>query len=145
MTIQAIFYLMGHASEQDLLHFVCEQATIAFRQNKRVFIYTEDQDCAHQLDELLWSLDAQSFVPHNLPGEAGHQGSPVEISWLPPTSSRQVLINLATEVPDFALQFSQIIDFVSEQEELKQLARQRYRRYQQKGFHVETRPASRVA
>ncbi|QDP02204.1 DNA polymerase III subunit chi [Thalassotalea sp. PS06] len=145
MTLQAIFYLLGHASEQELLRFVCAQATLAFRQNKRVFIYTEDQDEAHQIDELLWSSDAQSFVPHNLPGEAGNQGSPVEISWLAPTSSRQVLINLASEVPDFAPQYSQIIDFVIEQEEQKQQARQRYRRYQQAGFHVETRPASKVA
>jgi DNA polymerase-3 subunit chi len=108
-------------------------------------MFCDDQQMAHQIDELLWSFESDSFVPHNLPGEGLASGSPVEISWQAPTNNRTVLINLSGEVPSFASQFSQIIDFVPADDELKKLARLRYRSYQQLGFTVNTAPANKAA
>ena len=151
MTAQVIFHLLNGTGESadeqsaDHLELACVQAANLYRQKQRVFIYVDDQKSAHQIDELLWAFDAQSFVPHNLPGEGLQSGSPVEISWQAPTNNRNVLINLSSKVPDFARQFSQIIDFVPEQDELKQQARLRYRGYQQLGFSVDTCKATQAA
>ncbi len=116
----------------------CLQAAHYFRHNQRVFIYTQNQADAHQIDELLWSFDPDSFIPHNLIGEGPKNGAAVEISWQKPTSRRPVLINLTSQVPDFAGQFSQIIDFVPANEALKQQARDRFRTCRQWGFQVDT-------
>ena len=60
-----------------------------YRQNQRVFIYTQDQQSAHDIDEMLWAFDPDSFVPHNLIGEGPKQGAAVEISWQHrPTAAR---------------------------------------------------------
>lgn len=151
MTAQVIFHLLNSAEdsttekETDHLELACVQAANLYRQKQRIFIYVDDQQSAHQIDELLWAFDAQSFVPHNLPGEGLQSGSPVEISWQAPTNNRNILINLSSKVPDFARQFSQIIDFVPVQDELKQQARLRYRGYQQLGFSVDTCKATQAA
>ncbi|TRX53872.1 DNA polymerase III subunit chi [Thalassomonas sp. M1454] len=148
---QVTFHLMAEKTSQEsvsveeYLQIACQQAAHNYRLNKRVFIYVSDQKSAHQVDELLWAFDADSFVPHNLPGEGLKSGSPVEISWQAPTNNRNILINLTSEVPDFARQFSQIIDFVPGDEELKQLARLRYRQYQQQGFKVDTQKTTQAA
>ncbi len=141
MQKQATFFLpekdKSNKSNADLLLFcACKQAAIAYRQQQKVFIYTQNQAQAHTVDELLWAFDADSFVPHNLMGEGPSYGSPVEISWQAPTNRRSVLINLTNIEPPFAQQFNQVIDFVPTDESLKQQARQRYRAYQQLGFAV---------
>jgi len=146
MQTQVMFYLLEE--EQNLenvtlqSHFhTCLQAANFYRQNQRVFIYSADQQTAHQLDELLWAFEPDSFVPHNLPGEGPKNGAAVEISWQPPTNRRPVLINLTSTVPNFANQFSLIVDFVPSDEILKQQARERYKSYRQWGFQVDNQAA----
>lgn len=156
MNTQVMFYLLeqdkkaeNSANEnQDkqylsLLHS-CFQAAHFYRQNQRVFIFCQNQEQAHQIDELLWSFEPDSFVPHNLVNEGQKNGAVVEISWQAPTNRRPVLINLTSTVPNFAHQFSQIIDFVPSDEHLKQNARERFKMYRQLGFQVDNQPASPI-
>lgn len=156
MNTQVMFYLLeqdkkaeNSANEnQDkqylsLLHS-CFQAAHFYRQNQRVFIFCQNQEQAHQVDELLWSFEPDSFVPHNLVNEGQKNGAAVEISWQAPTNRRPVLINLTSTVPNFAHQFSQIIDFVPSDEHLKQNARERFKMYRQLGFQVDNQPASPI-
>lgn len=147
MQNKVVFYILGDSeqtltsnkTEQNLvLYCACLQAAHYYRQSKKVFIYTESQQQAHDIDELLWRFDADAFVPHNLSGEGPHYGSPVEISWHAPKNHRAVLINLTKNTPAFAYQFTQVIDFVPCSEKLKQLARDRFRGYRQQGSQVNT-------
>ena len=149
MQTQAMFYsieeqskVVGVSVEQLHLHYACLQAAYFYRQNQRVFIYTQDQESAHSIDEMLWAFDPDSFVPHNLIGEGPKQGAAVEISWQRPTNRRAVLINLTSDVPNFANQFSHLIDFVPADETLKEQARNRFRTCRQWGFNVAHQVAS---
>ena len=146
MQTQVMFYLLEENAKREdgaeVSHFhACLQAANFYRQNQRVFIYCADQKMAHQLDELLWAFEPDSFVPHNLPGEGPKNGAAVEISWQQPTHRRAILINLTSTVPNFANQFSHIIDFVPSDETLKQQARERYKGYRQWGFQVDNQTA----
>lgn len=121
-------------------HFAlaCQLCAQLYRAKQRVFVYTADQQSAELLDELLWQFEPDSFVPHNLAGEGPQRGAPVEIGWQAPKASRQVLINLADQVPDFARRFNQIIEFVPAEPTLKAQARERYKQYRQAGILPET-------
>jgi DNA polymerase-3 subunit chi len=146
MNTQVMFYLLEQDNNEEkqyasLLH-ACFQAAYFYRQSKRVFIYTNDQQQAHLVDELLWSFEPDSFVPHNLVGEGQKNGSAVEISWQTPSNRRAILINLSSTVPNFANQFSHIVDFVPADNTLKQQARERYKMYRQLGFQVDNQSVS---
>ncbi len=146
MQTQVTFYLLDDNEQDDSAthslpyHHACIQAANFYRNNQRVFIYTQDQQSAHDIDEMLWTFDADAFVPHNLVGEGPRNGAAVELSWQAPTNRRPVLINLTNTVPNFANQFSRIIDFVPSDETLKQQARDRFRTCRQWGFQVESQP-----
>ncbi|MDN3653406.1 DNA polymerase III subunit chi [Thalassotalea ponticola] len=140
MSTQVIFSVIKDGA-QDHLRLACDKVANLYRQNKRVFVFCDSQSDAHKIDELLWSFDSESFIPHNLLGEGYETGSPVEISWQAPTNQRHVLVNLAKEVPAFAAQFTHILDFVPADEELKQQARLRYRSYQHGGCQLVTESA----
>lgn len=139
---QVLFYIHSSNAQQASLpaHFAqaCQLAAYYYQQNKKVFIYTDNQADAFTIDEYLWQFDGDSFVPHNLVGEGPRYGSPVEISWLAPQHPRAVLINLSHTIPEFNLNFQQIIDFVPAQEQLKIQARQRYSAYKKLGHTLST-------
>lgn len=148
MNTQVMFYLLEQDNNEEkqsasFLH-ACFQAAYFYRQGKRVFIYTNDQQQAHLVDELLWSFEPDSFVPHNLVGEGQKNGSAVEISWQTPTNRRPILINLSSTVPNFANQFSHIVDFVPADNTLKQQARERYKMYRQSGFKVDNQSVTQA-
>ena len=105
----------------------------AYANHPEKFIYR-----AHEIDELLWAFDPQSFVPHNLVGEGIKQGSAIEIGHLAPQNRRPVHINLSKHVPNFVNQYQQIIDFVPTDESLKQAARERFKQYRAQGFALNT-------
>jgi DNA polymerase III subunit chi len=146
---QVTFYILnGHDIENNIdsnstqvpAHFMqaCILAAFYYQQNRKVFIYTDNQEDAFLVDETLWQFDGDSFVPHNLLGEGPKFGTPVEISWMPPTHPRPILINLSLQLPDFSNNFQQIIDFVPHDEQLKVAARQRYSAYKKLGHVLST-------
>lgn len=141
---QVIFYILPPEQETETpgvsRHFAkaCSIAAFYYLQNSKVFIYTDNQQDAFSVDEYLWQFDGDSFVPHNLLGEGPRYGTPVEISWQAPTHPRQVLINLSTNAPDFAVNFQKIIDFVPFSEPLKIAARTRYSTYKKMGLTLST-------
>ena len=138
------FYLLDDTVQNELstapAHFAlaCQLCADLYRAKQRVFVYTASQQQAEMFDNLLWQFDAGRFVPHNLAGEGPKYGAPVEISWQPPRQNRQVLINLADTVPDFANRFNQIIEFVPAAEHEKAIARERFKHYRQLGVNPQT-------
>ena len=118
----------------------CQIAEQHYRQQKLVYIHCQSKQQAYAIDELLWQFEPTAFVPHNLKGEGPITGSPVEIGFdkLGANKSRQLLINLADQVPTFAVKFPHIIDFVANDDALKNIARLRYREYKQLGISLDT-------
>lgn len=141
---QVTFYLLegnqsyGELSTTEAL--ACRLATEYWRTGKWLLIACEDQNQAKRLDNALWEFEPYAFVPHNLIGEGPKLGAPVELLWrgLKSNSSRDILISLDLQFSDFATTFSQIVDFVPDDDDLKKLARDRYRAYRSIGFHLTT-------
>lgn len=132
---QAQFYLLNETNIETL---ACQLATKQWRAGKRVLIACQTEQQAQEIDELLWANEPDSFVPHNLSGEITQYPTPVEISWLGKRNAqrRDVLINLQTQIPNFAQMFHHIIDFVPTDESEKAVARERYKQYRQMGFEM---------
>jgi DNA polymerase-3 subunit chi len=147
MSTQVMFYLLNDEKADadteidSAMYHACLQASYFYRQNQRVYIYSEDQHHAEQIDEMLWAFDCDSFVPHNLVGEGPIKGAMVEIGYSVPKSQRSVLINLNAKVPNFANQFQYVVDFVPSNAELKQQARERFKTCRQWGLSVDSQKA----
>ncbi|WP_087018824.1 DNA polymerase III subunit chi [Thaumasiovibrio subtropicus] len=141
----ATFYLLDEAEAE--FQLACDLASQYHQQGQRVYIHTEQKADAERIDNLLWQRDPDAFVPHNLLGEGPRAGSPVEIGWqyLRHSGHRSVLINLANNAANFAVTFAQVIDFVPCDENLKQLARERYKQYRHAGIQLQTLTATETS
>lgn len=141
----AQFYLINaenvateKAARAEVEKHACTLVSKLWRQKKKVLVWCEDKAQAERLDDLLWALDADSFVPHNLAGEFLTAPTPVEIAWPGKRNQdrRDVVVNLNSATPEFMAVFRHIVDFVPPFEPLKVIARERYRHYRQQGWQL---------
>jgi len=151
--MQVVFWLLNdqhkapeHAAGQNidpLLHYACVLTADLFRQHKKILLGVQDQDVAHVVDEWLWQFEADRFIPHNLPGEGPHYGTPVEINWQPSPQRRGCFVNTCPTIPDYLKNLKGLTewhDFVPADEAGKAAARERYKLLKQAGFQLSTNP-----
>lgn len=134
------FYVLSSQSEQGRQLFACKLAEKAFRLGFKAYILTDTRQQAQQLDTLLWTFRANSFVPHeiyqsDLPSLTnaviiGNQQAPE--AW------QHTLINLSTFCPEHIHQSEQIFELLDNDETHKLAGRKRYRLYQQQGITPNT-------
>ena len=137
MAKNAQFYIL---KEQTAEQLACDLAAQSWRLGRKVLIACETEQQALDIDEALWAREPDEFVPHNLSGEATQYAAPIEISWKGKRNAhwRDLLINLQQDVPEFSNSFTQLIDFVPQQEEQKAQARERYKMLRQQGWQLST-------
>ena len=136
MVTRVDFYILNDERQQAFWMFCCRLLQKIYLQKHNVYVHCANGEAAKQLDSQLWLFNDISFVPHRL-----QEGPAVELSPMitigfnnttPPV--HEILLNLSDSVPDFAAQFSRILEVVAPQ--TSAAGREHYRYYQQQ--HYET-------
>lgn len=145
---QITFYIIEENSQADhdqgLIEFSLSLAQHFVAQGAKVYIHAQDKQQAEQIDETCFAAPLTQFIAHNLVGEGPKFGCPIEIGYhsaqqsIRPHFNRNLVINLANGVTNFAHQFTQVVDFVPNEKKAKQEARERYKIYRQAGFSIQT-------
>jgi DNA polymerase III subunit chi len=123
----------------DRLLITCRLCAKAVQQGLRILILVPDASLAEQLDKLLWTFSPVSFVPHCQANDKLADLTPVILSGgyaQTEGNSLDVLFNLDDKVPKSFEYFSRVVEIVDEAASNKQLARERYRFYQEQGCSV---------
>jgi len=142
--MQIDFYILAEHSRRDINRMVCQLCEKAIAQKMQTIIYTKSMAQAEQLDDLLWSFKAESFLVHS---NESHQNNmsysfsyPIliysEIVDKAMTESYPFLINLSNEIPEFFQDFTRMAELVNIYPEEKQAARKRYRFYLDAGHQL---------
>jgi DNA polymerase-3 subunit chi len=133
------FYLLQDATGNAKEAAACRLTQKVFGLGHRVFILSLDADQATRLDKLLWTFSPGSFVPHALSNERLDPVPPVVVGTEEPDASlHDVLISLATDVPDWFSRFERVAEIVGGTEDEKLQARARYRFYRDRGYTLHT-------
>jgi DNA polymerase-3 subunit chi len=133
---RADFYLIAKPrfSEQPLM-LVCELARKAYAAQQPTLILTRDFAQAEALDELLWSFDEDTYIPHQLAGDDDDEHTAVLI--VPPgieATVRALTINLREECPQSY--GARVLEVVAAEPAERDGSRIRWREYQRLGFEV---------
>ncbi|MFV0276994.1 MAG: DNA polymerase III subunit chi [Parahaliea sp.] len=130
------FYVVQSAGDTERLRVAARLADKAFGQGHRVFINTASETQARELDTLLWSYRATSFLPHALAGEPGSEL--VAIGWgQEPDGHDDLLINLQLDIPAFFGRFQRVAEVVTQDEEHLAALRRSWRFYRERGYPLE--------
>ena len=143
------FYIIEKGSKQATETFICRLTEKAWSQSNTVYIHTSDEQHAEKYDELLWTFNETSFVPHQLNNTKDDTDKNSETSILighnsttDVSSHHDVLINLNQEAPSFFSQFERVAEIISADETSKVKGRERYQFYRDRGYALETHKIS---
>jgi DNA polymerase-3 subunit chi len=129
------FYTLKQAGARE--RFACRLAEKCYKLGHRIHIHAQDAGQAKRMDELLWTFADGSFVPHDQHHAIGDERPPVVIAaGAEPLDDRDLLLNLAAEVPPFASRFPRVAEFVDGDEAVREAGRARWRAYQDAGHTV---------
>lgn len=137
------FYVLPENSQRE--RFVCGLVVKALQGGHRLYIHSPDPNIAGLLDEMLWTFQDISFVPHEMTTSAPPADCPVLIGPeenLPPGCD--VMINLSDSIPAAAEQCTRIVEIVAGNEKMKKHARDRYRTYRERQFELHSHTIDRV-
>lgn len=141
---QVAFYLLQDTHPEARNHYACILAEQKYQQGQRVLVRAENPEHCRHLDQLLWSFRDDSFIPHTRADREG-PAAPVHIDYRDhPGTTHPILINLDRSIPDRLGPFSEILEIVCDEENSKQLARQRFRAYQSAGCAPAHHPIRRL-
>ncbi|HLF23457.1 MAG TPA: DNA polymerase III subunit chi [Burkholderiales bacterium] len=133
------FYLLPGAEGNGKALAACRLAQKAYRLKHRVYILTDGPDASANLDRLLWTFHPNSFVPHQVQSDPADVNLPVMIGHdVPPDTFGDVLISLTAEAPEFFDRFERVAEIVGADETERAGARERFRRYRDRGVDVQT-------
>ena len=96
------FYVLAEDAPDARLRFACRLAEEAADQGRRVYVQTSGSAQSQRLDELLWTFNDRSFLPHEVYSGAPAAHATVKVMLgdaTAPDSHRQLLINLTDSSP----------------------------------------------
>lgn len=134
------FYLLPTESTQERHLFACKLIEKAYRSGAFAYVLTDSLEQSQQLDDLLWTFRAGSFVPHqSYQNTIPEQSNTVLIGTSePPKQWQNTLINLSSQLPKNFQNAEKVLEILDNSEICKENGRQRYRQYQQAGIEVVT-------
>ena len=136
---QVDFYILAQMQQRAL--FACRLAEKIYRLGKRVYIHTADERHSQMLDDLLWTFQSGSFVPHECYQDHSAAQSPVLIGHhAQPLADADVLINISDELPMFYSRFARVAEIVDGEEAVKLKGRDRFRVYREQGCTMLSHP-----
>ena len=133
------FYIIEDSNPTARFQLACRLIEKAYKNRHRIYIQTENQADAHQLDELLWTYRDTSFLPHNLYGDGPEPPPPIQIGFdATPEKHRDILINLSKRVPTYYTQFSRVLEIISNDPEVQAAGRENYKFYRAQNLKIDT-------
>ncbi|MBK05860.1 MAG: hypothetical protein CL920_05210 [Deltaproteobacteria bacterium] len=114
---------------------VCQQVKQLHQQSLQTLILARDPEHAQQLDQLLWTFDKTSFIPHAIyPCDVSCHTIMISHEDLQVEGAQAIV--LGREAPfDYVKQFSVVVDFAEVYNaSLRQNSRLRFKQWKEAGF-----------
>jgi DNA polymerase-3 subunit chi len=137
------FYILKDTGDAACALFTCRLTEKAVQHGHQVYINAESAAQLLQLDDLLWTFRAGSFLPHAVDNGEDHGELPVLLAHdREPRNSHDVLVNLSNEVPPFFSRFNRVVELAGGNDAQRAEARNRYRYYKDRGYTLNTHEIS---
>jgi DNA polymerase-3 subunit chi len=160
MTERVDFYVLTGSTVRQRWVVGCRLAEKAYLRDLSVVVLSDTVE-ATAVDELLWTFNERSFVPHDLlrghalPGTAASAAvapglksptpvaptpeAPVRVTpdldWVP---GADLLVNLTDRMPEGLERFARIAEIIDADDTRRRLGRERFRAYRELRLPVET-------
>ena len=123
----------------DRLAIMRQLAAKAYSQRLYVLIHASDPALAENLDRMLWTSPALSFLPHCRDTDVVADQTPILIGIdADKLASADILINMDEQCPVQFSRFDRLLEIITTDENDRVKGRERYKFYQERGYAIKT-------
>jgi len=133
---RADFYLIAKDRfREEPLRLVCELARKAFDANLWTLVLARDTEQAEALDEMLWDMGDDAYIPHQIAGDEEDELTPVLIA-TPEIDAqmRPLVINLRDGAVEGS--FDRVLEVVPADDSAREPLRERWKQYKARGLEL---------
>jgi DNA polymerase III subunit chi len=147
MTERVDFYVLKSAAANHRFEFACRLTEKAYLKDLRIVIVNDTLSDAKVLDDLLWTFNERSFIPHQIclderPIEAATKVHLAVLPAAPPAGD--LLVNLSARLPARWERYARIAEIIDADEERRRLGRERFKTYRDLKVALETHQLSEM-
>ena len=127
--------------------FACRLTEKAYLKDLKIVIVSDTLADAQSLDELLWTFNERSFVPHKLclDESSVDPATAVHLTVETTIPDADLLLNLAQRLPPQFQRYSRIAEVIDADEERRRLGRERFKAYRDLKLPLETHQIDETA
>jgi DNA polymerase-3 subunit chi len=133
---RADFYLIAKERfREEPLLLVCELARKAYDANLWTLVLARDAEQAEALDEMLWDMGDDAYIPHQIAGDEEDALTPVLIATPDVDAAmRPLVINLRDGAVDGS--FERVLEVVPADDSAREPLRERWKQYKARGLDL---------
>jgi len=132
------FYILQSDTNEKQLHFVCRLLEKAVRQGNRILVHTHSSSMSSQLDELLWSYKAESYLPHAvISSKKDEVSEPIALTH--DTDSphhNDLFVNVSLQLPSTFSRFKRFAQVVNQTDASLTASRQHFAFLKDRGYPI---------
>jgi len=148
MSERVDFYILKSAAARERWTFACRLTEKAYLKDLSVVIANDTLADAQALDDLLWTFNERSFIPHKVCMDE-HSMDPetkVHLAVLPAAlPAADVLVNLTARLPAHWERYPRIAEIIDADEDRRRLGRERFKTYRELKVTLETHQSDDTA
>jgi DNA polymerase III subunit chi len=153
MTERVDFYVLKSAAARQRWAFACRLTEKAYLKDLKIVIVSDTLADAQALDELLWTFNERSFIPHKVcidehsvdPATAVHLTVEAALPTADLLPAADLLVNLAQRLPAEFQRYARIAEVIDADEERRRLGRERFKVYRDLKLPLETHQIDETA
>jgi DNA polymerase-3 subunit chi len=140
VTSSVSFYLLSD-DKVNQEAFACRLCQRALSEGLSLFVWCESLDAMERFDQLLWTFQASSFIPHDIddPQAPICLGLSVPDAFLKATERKVGCLNLSQHAVDATL-FDRVLEIIEANDAAKIAGRERFKGYKIQGITPTTHP-----
>jgi DNA polymerase III subunit chi len=141
MTERVDFYVLKSSAAQQRRAFACRLTEKAYLKDLKIIIVNDTLADAQALDDLLWTFNERSFIPHKLCADAQSFDPATPVHLMLESAdilAADLLVNLAQRLPAHLQRCTRIAEIIDADEERRRLGRERFKAYRDLKLTLET-------
>ena len=140
MTERVDFYVLKSAAARQRWTFACRLTEKAYLKDLKIVIVSDTLADAQALDELLWTFNDRSFIPHKvcLDEQSVDPATTVHLTVETALPAADLLVNLSQRLPPQFQRYGRIAEVIDADEERRRQGRERFKAYRDLKLPLET-------
>jgi DNA polymerase III subunit chi len=141
MTERVDFYVLKSAAAKQRWAFACRLTEKAYLRDLRIVIVNDTLADAQALDDLLWTFNERSFIPHKICLDEHSMDPATKVHLTVERAahfSADLLVNLTARLPAHWERYTRIAEIIDAEDERRRLGRERFKTYRDLKLTLET-------